>query len=117
LSWPESLDALSAAPAHHRKLFENESVRVLEARIGAGETTAVHTHRWPSVQHVLATTDFVRRDADGAVLLDTRTDGGRPELGDTLWSGPFPPHSLENVGPDDLLVLMVEIKDAAPAVS
>ena len=29
----------------------------------------------------------------------------------------FPPHSLENVGRDDLLVLMVEIKDAAPAVS
>jgi hypothetical protein len=114
---PDSLDALRAAPEHHRKVFENGAVRVLEARIGAGETTAVHTHRWPSVQHVFATTDFVRRDADGSVLLDTRTDGGRPERGDTFWSGPFPPHSLENVGPHDLVVLMVEIKQGAGAVS
>jgi hypothetical protein len=28
--WPESLDALVAEPAHHRQLFENEQVRVLE---------------------------------------------------------------------------------------
>jgi hypothetical protein len=100
MSWPDSLDALRAAPEHHRKLFENDAVRVLEARIGAGETTAVHAHRWPSVQHVFATTDFVRRDA-----------------AHTLWSGPFPPHSLEDVGPADLVVLMVEVKSGAPAVS
>jgi hypothetical protein len=73
---PDALDALAAAPEHHRKLLENEHVRVLETHIAAGEQTAVHTHCWPSAQYVLATTDFVRRDGEGTVLFDTRTDGG-----------------------------------------
>jgi hypothetical protein len=58
--WPDELDALVAAPAHHLLLLENERVRVLETRIPAGETTAVHTHRWPSVQYVADSPDFIR---------------------------------------------------------
>jgi quercetin dioxygenase-like cupin family protein len=46
--WEESLDALSAAPAQHRLLFENAHVRVLDTRIAPGERTPVHTHRWPA---------------------------------------------------------------------
>jgi hypothetical protein len=101
--WPDELDALVAAAAHH------ERVRVLETRIPPNETTAVHTHRWPNVQHVLSSTDFVRRDGEGAVLRDTRSIG-RPEPGATLWSEALPPHSIENVGEADLHVIMVELK-------
>jgi hypothetical protein len=110
-SWPDALDALSAAPEHHRKLLENESVRVLETHIPSGEQTHVHTHRWPNVQYVLATTDFVRRDEQGAVVFDTRIETDRyPDLGATLWSEPLAPHSIENVGAGELRVLMVELK-------
>jgi hypothetical protein len=112
-SWPDELDALAAAPEHHRKLLENDLVRVLETRIASGETTQIHTHRWPSVQHVLGSTDFVRRDGDGDVLFDTRTGGGPPKPSDTLWSEPLPPHSIENVGADELRVIMVEVKARA----
>jgi hypothetical protein len=108
--WPEELDALVAAPAHHTLLLENERVRVLETRIPAGETTAVHTHRWPNVQYVVSSPDFIRRDGEGAVLLDTRMTQGRPEPPVTLWSEPLPPHSIENVGEADLHVIMVELK-------
>jgi putative transposase len=45
--WPDSLDALAAAPESHRLLFENDAVRVLETRIAPGQATQVHTHRWP----------------------------------------------------------------------
>ena len=45
-TWPDSLDALTAAPESHRLLFENDAVRVLETRIAPGETTLLHTHRW-----------------------------------------------------------------------
>jgi hypothetical protein len=38
-TWPDSLDAVEAAPASHRILFENDAVRVLETRIAPGETT------------------------------------------------------------------------------
>jgi hypothetical protein len=90
--------------------LENERVRVLETRIPPGETTAVHTHRWPNVQQVLSSTDFVRRDGGGGVLLDTRSTSP-PTPGATLWSEALPPHSIENVGEADLHVIMVELKD------
>jgi hypothetical protein len=34
--WPETLDALQAAPGHHQVLFEDDRVRVLDTRISAG---------------------------------------------------------------------------------
>ena len=74
-TWPAELDALVAAPGTHRLLFQNETVRVLETRIAPGETTEVHTHRWPGVLYILSFDHFVRRDADGVVLLDSRTQG------------------------------------------
>ena len=107
--WPDELDALAAASEHHALLLENERVRVLETRIKAGETTAIHTHRWPNVQYVLSTSEFVRRDGAGAVLLDTRR-ASSPQPGATLWFEPLPPHSIENVGGTDLHVIMVELK-------
>jgi hypothetical protein len=109
--WPDELDALVAAPAHHTLLLENERVRVLETRIPAGETTAVHTHRWPNVEYVVSSSDFVRRDGEEAVLLDTRLVDRPREPRATLWSEPLPPHSIENVGETDLRVIMVELKD------
>jgi hypothetical protein len=108
--WPDELDALTAAPGNHERLLENERVRVLLTTIPVGATTPVHTHRWPSVGYVLTATDFVRRDPDRNVLLDTRVADARPRASDVLWSDPFPPHSLENVGDTELRVIMVEIK-------
>jgi hypothetical protein len=111
--WPDELDALTAAPKHHRRLFENERVRVLEVRIGPGEIVPVHTHRWPSVIHMQAGSHFIRRDGEGKLLLDTRKLGPPPKLPLTVWSEPMPPHSVENVGEDELLLFSVELKDPA----
>ena len=113
--WPDELDALVAAPVHHRLLLENALVRVLLTNIAAGETTAVHTHRWRNVQYIVRSSDFVRRDGEGRVVHDTRVDGGPPEPGTVHWSEPIPPHSLENVGAGELDVIMVELKPAGPA--
>jgi len=110
-AWPDELDALTAAPKHHRRLLENERVRVLEVRIGRGEIVPVHTHRWPSVIHMQTGTHFVRRDGEGNLLLDTRKAGPPPKLPLTVWSGPLPPHSVENVGEEELVLLSVELKD------
>jgi hypothetical protein len=59
---------------------------------------------------VLTSTDFVRRDGQGDVLLDTRS-AQKADAAVTLWSEPLPPHSIENVGEDDLRVIMVELKN------
>jgi hypothetical protein len=87
-------------------------VRVLLTTVAIGATTPVHTHRWPSVKYLITATDFVRRDRDGNILLDTRGAKSKPEASNVLWSDPFPPHSLENVGSAELRVIMVEIKQA-----
>jgi hypothetical protein len=110
-NWPDELDALAAAPENHHVMLENEQVRVIETRVPVKATTPVHTHCWASVEYVLGTTDFIRRDGDGHVLFDTRTAHGRPAPREVLWSGPRPPHSIENVGDTELRVLMVELKD------
>lgn len=109
--WPPELDAMVAAPGHHTLLFENEHVRVLDAHVGPGETVPVHTHRWPAVLYILGVSDFVRRDPDGAVLLDTR-GSSHPPVGSSVWNEPLTPHSLENVGELELRNITVELKHA-----
>jgi hypothetical protein len=109
-TWPESLDALAAAPESHRLLFENEAVRVLETRIPPGAATPVHTHRWPGVLYVLSFAHFVRRDDAGSVVVDTRESVALPQAGTALWSGSLPPHTLENVDTSPIHVVGVELK-------
>lgn len=111
-AWPPELDALCAAPDHHRLVLENDAVRVLETRIEAGETVPVHTHCWPAVYHVFAWSDMVRRDAEGVVLLDTRGKPGSVAPGQSVWAEPLGPHSLENVGEGPIHLISVEIKPA-----
>ncbi len=107
--WPEALDALIAAPRHHKLLFENDVVRVLDTCIAPGETTPLHIHCWPASLYILSASDFVRRGEDSAIILDSRTI---PPVaaGTALWSAPLGPHTLENVGDTELRVIAVELK-------
>jgi hypothetical protein len=58
------LDAMTAAPEHHEILMENDQVRVLDTRLGSGERTPVHTHRWPATLYVMSwSCRRIRRDA------------------------------------------------------
>jgi len=111
VTWPDSLDALIAAPLHHTLLFENPRVRVLDTHIAPGQTVSVHTHRWPSILYVLGWSDFTRRDDAGRVLVDSRKVESSSEPPTVLWSAPLPPHSLENVGPSEIHIISVELKE------
>jgi len=113
--WPDALDGPIAAADHHRVLFENDRVRVLETRIPAGDTAPVHTHRAPSVLYVLSGSSFIRRDERGAVMLDTTKLDPPFVMPPVLWSDFTPAHTIENTGPDDLLVIGVELKDRPEA--
>jgi hypothetical protein len=48
-TWDPELDAVLAAPKHHKVLFENENLRVLEVTLEPNDEEPVHHHRWPSV--------------------------------------------------------------------
>ena len=104
-----ALDAMTAAPDHHGILFENDQVRILDTRLPPGERTPVHAHEWPAALYVLGWSDFIRRDADGAILADSR-ERPAPPVGTGLWIDPLPPHSVENIGSDDLHIIAVEVK-------
>lgn len=109
-SWPPDSDALIAAPKHHKLLFENEFVRVLDTTIAPGDKTAAHTHEYPASLYVLSWSDFIRYDADGNVIVDSRMMSKSPAPQSALWTESLPLHSVENIGQTDLHMISVEIK-------
>jgi hypothetical protein len=48
-TWDPAWDAVIAAPKHHKVLFENHRLRVLEVTLEPNDEEPVHHHRWPSV--------------------------------------------------------------------
>ncbi len=108
--WPPELDALVAAPNHHKLLMENDQVRVLETKIFPGETVPVHTHQNPSTNYFFSWSACIRRDDQGKVLFDSCKSGIEIEPGAVTWQTPLPPHTLENVGDQPIHLISVEIK-------
>jgi hypothetical protein len=107
--WPDSLDALVAAPKHHTLVLDNERVRVLDTRIPAGDMVPVHTHRWPAVYYTISGGDFVRYDAEGKVLFDTRLQFN-PTSEAARFIESLPPHAVENVGTCEIHLISFEMK-------
>ena len=106
--WPEWLDAVMAAPKHHQLVFENDRVRVLNTVIPAGDTVPVHTHRWPAVYYTIERAHFIRRDAEGRILFDSRN---APPMAPANFIESLPPHSIENVGETTIRLVSFELKD------
>ena len=105
--WPASLDAVIAAPQHHKLILENQRVRVLDTRIPVGDTVPVHTHRWPAVYYTIQASDFIRRDQEGKITFDSRQ---APPRGTANFAEFLPPHSVENVGDVEIHLISVELK-------
>ena len=75
----------------------------------------VHTHRWGGL-YIIGSSDFVRRDPDGNVLVDTRASGTSPPVvGSASWGAPLAPQTFENVGSQEFRTLTVEMKDGESA--
>jgi quercetin dioxygenase-like cupin family protein len=98
------LDAVEVDPEHHVVDFENDRVRVVRMTYPPGSSTPPHTHR-----------------AGFGVFLSDAHGRNVPEEGDivpieaearsTFWTeGGGPPHVTENLGEEDLVVLLVEMK-------
>lgn len=109
-NWPAELDALIAAPEHHRLALDNEHVRVFETRIEPGQTVPLHTHEHPAAYYFLSWSDFIRRDENDTVTLDSKALGLTMEPGQSTWAVPIGPHTLENVGDQPLHLISVEVK-------
>lgn len=106
---PGAMDGVSIDPHHHRVLFENEFVRVVESIVRVGETTALHTHLTPRVMYALSGSTYIRRSPDGTVIEDSGFPDGSVEHPKVMWSGPTELHTIENTGSEDLVVIAIEI--------
>ena len=48
-TWDPKFDAVTAAPDHHKVIFENAKLRVLEVTLEPQDEEPLHHHRWPSI--------------------------------------------------------------------
>src|SRR5215203_6659464 len=93
----DGFDGPVAAPEHHKVIFENERVRIMEFKVPPGDVVPAHTHRWATINYVVSLSDFLSYDADGNLKLDSRSGQFGAKEGEVFCLPPFPPlHSVEN---------------------
>lgn len=109
--YPDSLDAVVAAPKFHRVLFENDRVRVLEVTVPPHQREPVHTHRWPSVIYKEQTGRGRYYDATGQLVHESTTPYRKgPDLVRARWQAPEAPHAVENTDEVADRFIRVELK-------
>ncbi|MBK8956785.1 MAG: hypothetical protein IPM34_14705 [Saprospiraceae bacterium] len=95
--WPKDQDAVVSAPKNHKILLENDKVRVLEVTLAPKEIEPVHHHQWPSVLYIMEAGDFIDKDGEGNVILDTRKLPEPLVFPLTMYKEAEAPHSVENL--------------------
>jgi mannose-6-phosphate isomerase-like protein (cupin superfamily) len=95
-------DAAQVAPEAYKVLFENDRVRLLEARLQPGDTTVMHHHR-ENLVYNLADGEVVFTDESGATMK------AQLVAGETMWS-PAVDHSTHNTGNTEVRSLLFEVK-------
>lgn len=109
--WPKDQDAVVSAPNNHKILLENDKVRVLEVTLAPKELEPVHHHQWASVLYIMEAGDFIDRDGEGNVIMDTRQIPEPLVFPMTMYKNPEAPHSVENLSDTKpIRLIRVEMK-------
>jgi len=114
-AWPETLDAVRAAPGNHRVLLENDAVRVLDVTVAPGTREPVHAHCRPSVLVVLEGGRAEDYDQSGKVFDKGTVIPAGASAPFAFWLDRTPPHSVHNVDTVPIHLLRVELKTASKA--
>ena len=96
-------DLVAAEPEQAKVLLENERIRVLEVRLGAGKAQALHSHP-DHLVYPLSAYRIKHIAANGETSIGERLPG------EVVWI-PAESHAGENVGDTECRVLIVELKD------
>jgi len=95
-------DPVQVAPNVYKTLFENERVRLLEARLAPGDSSAMHSHP-----------DYVVYNLAAGKVKFSSPSGETEEVelpaGAAMWRD-AEDHSTENVGDAEVLSLLFELK-------
>ena len=99
-------DPVKVGPNIYKVLFENERVRVCEARFKPGDSMPIHSHP----DHVV----YVR---SGGKLQVTGSDGKAQDVelkaGQVIWF-PAQTHQGKNIGKTEVVLIVNELKEPAP---
>jgi hypothetical protein len=109
--WPDSLDAVAAAPGNHKVLLENEHVRVLDVTVQPGEREPLHAHCRSSVMYIMHEGLYRDYDSRGQLLEAVEIAPPPSTYPMTLWLDPQAPHSVHNLDPSPTRLLRVELKE------
>ena len=108
-SWPETMDALLAAPASHRVLLENDRVRVLEVVIEPRTREPEHTHRAASVM-IVDEPARIRYYQGDELLFDSGDQPASAPGPRVSWLEPEGPHSVENIDRHRYHAIRIELR-------
>ncbi len=100
-------DPVRISPKMYKVLLENDQVRVLEWRAAPGEKEAMHSHP-AMVFYVLSGSKIRSSTPDG------KSDERQSAPGTANWSEPIT-HAVENLGPGDAHVILIELKGKTAA--
>ena len=92
---------------HYKVEFENDQVRVLRVKVGAGEKSIMHQH--PDAVAIFLT------DVNGKFTFpDGKSEAVTSKAGETRWT-PAITHMPENAGDQPFEVILVELKSKPAA--
>jgi mannose-6-phosphate isomerase-like protein (cupin superfamily) len=95
-------DAAQVAPDVYKVIFENDRVRLLEARLQPGDTTAMH-HHGDNLVYNLATGEVTFTDDAGKSMKASLATG------EAMWFSAVD-HSTHNTGSTEVHSLLFELK-------
>ena len=101
------IDPVIVSPDHYKTLLENDSVRVVEMNLGAGQQDELHSHPAETVYFISGSKVRIRL-TDGNVVEAEVPDGH------VMWNEAWT-HQVENVGNTPVRAIIVEDKTTPPA--
>lgn len=102
----EEIDAVVASPDRFHVLLDNAQVRVVEYTLRPGERDQWHTHP-PKVSYIVRGGKLRIHLADGSSFVSEETQGN------AVWMDALPRHYAENIGPNDVTIVLTEVKSMA----
>ncbi len=96
-------DAAIVASKTHKKLFENDKVRVLEVQIAPGEKEPLHMHPYKSITIIQKPATLRYFDKDGKLISEVVAEG-------VTWIEPVELHSAQNMSDTPFHGYRIELK-------
>ncbi|HSG31569.1 MAG TPA: cupin domain-containing protein [Thermodesulfobacteriota bacterium] len=103
------VDPVQVSPQNYKVLLDNEYVRILEITAKSGEKDEMHSHP-ASAWYAVSSSKIRLHDTDGSSK-DIDIEAGTSNFQDAVAM-----HSMENIGNNDVKIVMVELKDKKPPV-